>query len=181
MKNKQFKQKLTTIIKIAIIIIAVGFILSVVILFKQNKTEIDENTVSSNGLLEMELLAYKHAELRFIRITAEEANAKIEGGDTFFLYVGRETCQWCRKIVPSLGKIVKENSIELFYLNSENTENNSVLSEFRDSFGIKTVPSIIYFRGKDNYYTFQLNLTESDDSEIERNLKEQFDLAIENK
>lgn len=178
MKNKQ---KIATVIKIAITLIVVGFILCVDMLFNQNNKEIDENAVSTNGLLEMELLAYRHAELGFTKITAEEANAKIENGDTFFLYIGRATCQWCRKIAPSLSIIVKESEIQLFYLNSENTENDSVLSEFRATFGIKTVPSIIYFRGKGDYYTFELNLTENKDSEIEKNLREQFDLEIEDK
>ena len=145
---------------------------------KENEMVKEENGDSTKMMLEMELIAYSHAEMNFIRLTAEEVNAKIEEEIPFFLYTGRATCQWCRKMVPVLNKVIKEDNIELFYLDSENTEVDEVLSDFRDKFGIKTVPSIIYFMGSENYYTFELNVTENDEDEIEINLKEQFEAAV---
>lgn len=174
MKNKQ------KVVAVVVLIIVAGFVLWWVYNNegKENKMAKEENSDSTKMMLEMELIAYSHAEMNFIRLTAEEVNAKIKEGIPFFLYTGRATCQWCRKMVPILNKVIKEDNIELFYLDSENTEEDEVLSDFRDKFGIKTVPSIIYFKGSENYYTFELNVTENDEDEIEINLKEQFEAAV---
>lgn len=139
----------------------------------------EKETVDSNKLnLEMELIAYSHAELNFVRITADELNVKIDEENPFFLYTGRATCQWCRKMVPILSKVIKEINIEMFYLDSENTETDESLSDFREKYGIKTVPSIIYFKGPEDYYAFVLSVAEDDMDEIEKNLKDQFEIAI---
>lgn len=74
-------------------------------------------------------------------------------------------------MVPVLNKVIKEGNIEMFYLDSENTEEDKVLSDFRKEYEIKTVPSIIYFKSSENYYTFEFNITENDEDEIEADLK----------
>lgn len=81
-------------------------------------------------------------------------------------------------MVPVLNKVIKEGNIEMFYLDSENTDEDKVLSEFRKEYEIKTVPSIIYFKSSGNYYTFEFNITENDENEIEADLKEQFEAAV---
>ncbi len=86
-----------------------------------------------------------------------------------------------QKIVPLLNKVIKDNNIELYYLDSENTKEDIILSNFRDTYGIKTVPSIIYFIGKDDYHTFELNMSEDDESEIEKSLMQQFTMLLEAK
>ena len=175
MKNKQ---KAAVIV---VLIIIAGFILWGVHNNQGKEKEIakEENSDSANMMLEMELIAYSHAEMNFIRLTADEVNAKIMEDSPFFLYTGRATCQWCRKMVPVLNKVIKERNIEMFYLDSENTEEDEVLSNFRNKYGIETVPSIIYFKGSENYYTFELNVTENDEEEIEIDLKEQFESVVE--
>ena len=174
MKNKR------KVIVIVAFIVVVGFVFLLVYdnETNENKFAKEETGDSQKMMLEMELIAYRHAEMSFIRLTAEEVNAKIKEGTPFFLYTGRATCQWCRKMVPVLNKVIKEGNIEMFYLDSENTEEDKVLSDFRKEYEIKTVPSIIYFKSSENYYTFEFNITENDEDEIEADLKEQFEAAV---
>lgn len=174
MKNKR------KVIVIVAFIVVVGFVFLLVYdnETNENKFAKEETGDSQEMMLEMELIAYRHAEMSFIRLTAEEVIAKIKEGTPFFLYTGRATCQWCRKMVPVLNKVIKEGNIEMFYLDSENTEEDKVLSDFRKEYEIKTVPSIIYFKSLENYYTFEFNITENDKDEIEADLKEQFEAAV---
>lgn len=127
--------------------------------------------------LEMELIAYAHAELDFLQADVSIINSKIENDSSFFLYTGRATCQWCRKIVPILSRIIKENNISIYYLDSENSDTNSELSAFREKYEIETVPSIIYFEGSEEYYSFELDALETDLYDIERKLKSEFERA----
>ena len=114
---------------------------------KENEMVKEENSNSTKMMLEMELIAYSHAEMNFIRLTAEEVNAKIEEEIPFFLYTGRATCQWCRKMVPVLNKVIKEDNIELFYLDSENTlivrnaETNSIVNTIHKERWIQAKPN----------------------------------------
>ena len=177
---KKHKQKAMISMMIVIILVVICIICKhLKVQNKEIKNELD--SIETNSQLEMEILAYKHAELSFLRLTAEEVNDKIENGDHFFLYTGRITCQYCRTIVPILNKVIKDNNIELYYLDSENTKEDIILSNFRDTYGIKTVPSIIYFIGKDDYHTFELNMSEDDESEIEKSLMQQFTMLLEDK
>lgn len=177
---KKHKQKDMISMMIVIILVVICIICKhLKVQNKEIKNELD--SIETNSQLEMEILAYRHAELSFLRLTAEEVNDKIENGDHFFLYTGRITCQYCRKIVPILNKVIKDNNIELYYLDSENTKEDIILSNFRDTYGIKTVPSIIYFIGKDDYHTFELNMSEDDESEIEKSLMQQLTMLLEAK
>lgn len=167
--------KITIIVPILLIIILCYF------LYKpyenqSNKPE-DISTNSEQQTLEMELIAYAHAELNFIKLDISAVNSKIENETPFFLYTGRATCQWCRKMVPILNKIIQKEGITMYYLDSEDSNINSELSSFRDKYEIATVPSIIYFWSPIEYYSLNLNILEADLDEIETNLKSEFETA----
>lgn len=95
--------------------------------------------------LEMELIAYYHAIQFFKELSPEQAEEKIREKSPFFLFVGRDTCQSCRKVIQPLQKAVSQLEIEMFYLNSEKTDDNLLLSQFREDYHIDFVPAIIFF------------------------------------
>ncbi len=64
---------------------------------KNNEIKNELDSIEVDSQLEMEILAYRHTELSFTKISAEEVNDKIENGNCFFLYTGRITCQYCKK------------------------------------------------------------------------------------
>lgn len=97
----------------------------------------------------------------FAQIKAEEVTAKINNGDSFFLYTGRGTCPWCRKFVPVLNEVAKEQNIVIYYLDSENTQQDANLSSFRDTYTIKSVPTFMYFAKDNKYSTLEIKTTSS--------------------
>ena len=115
----------------------------------------------SRNVLEMELVAYSYAVSTFDEVTVKEIENKIERNDKFLLYVGRETCEWCRKIAPVLSQISQEKDIDIYYLDSSNTESDSTLKTFRKSYGIKTVPAIIDFSSNGEYRFLECDLMNS--------------------
>ena len=110
-----------------------------------NNQKLDDETIQDHLALEMELIAYEYATQKFINATTDSVAAKIKSNESFVLYIGRETCQWCRKLVPILGRITDEKEIAIYYLDSTNSETDEELSNFREKYGIKTVPAIIKF------------------------------------
>lgn len=119
---------------------------------------VDDNKKAVADTLEMEIIAYAHAIKKFTQVSIDELNLKLNKDDSFFIYVGRVTCPDCRKIVPTLSNISLENEIEMFYLDSEETESNVAIKEFRNKYKISSVPTIIYFYDSQNYdfITFRL-------------------------
>jgi len=108
----------------------------------------------------VELDSYKKTVADFSAIDTDAVRAKIEKGDSFFLFTGRSTCPWCRKFVPVLNEIAKEEQITIFYLDSENTPTDDNLKAFRDEYGIASVPSLSYFSGG-KYNKIQLKTTDA--------------------
>lgn len=109
--------------------------------------------------LEMDVIAYLHATKKFIPISVDGINQKIRNGDAFVLYIGRITCPSCRKIVPALERFSTSNRVEIYYLDSEDTNINPTVKKFRDEHGISVVPSIIKFEGKNNYRFVKFNIS----------------------
>lgn len=132
-----------------------------------------------NMNLEMELLAYKHATLGFSEIDIDALNKKIDNQEQFFLFTGRITCQWCRIVAPKLRSVIERKEIEMYYLNSEETEQNEMLSRFRDKYKITTVPSVIFFAGSSEYFPLELDLSETGVLNIEKSIENQIDYALE--
>ncbi len=97
----------------------------------------------------------------FSELTVEETNSKISAGADFLLFVGRPTCEWCRKLAPSLQEVSADKGLEIFYLDSTNTETDSELSNFRALYDIPTVPAIIHFKENGTFTKIDLDL-ESD-------------------
>ena len=71
---------------------------------------------------------YDIAVEEFIEIDVDQLE-KIER--PYFLYVGRKTCPFCVNFVPKLMNAVKEMDTQVYYLNSEKTEFDKKLTEFR--------------------------------------------------
>lgn len=131
-------------------------------------SSIDASNANSNNdtsdTLEMEVISYIHSVLKFKSLSVEELKLKLNNDDAFILYVGRATCQWCRKVAPILCCISSEQNLNIFYLDSENTESNPNLQEFRNNHEIDTVPAIIVFYNQDNYKIINFDVTADNDS-----------------
>lgn len=130
-------------------------------------------TEFETDMLEMELIAYYHSVNTFTTISLEDLNKKLNNNEAFYLYVGRATCPWCRKIAPILSQVAESNHLNIYYLDSEGTNNNPELKKFRKKYNIKTVPAILVFSNKEKYESINFNEKENNES-----LKDQLTNAL---
>ncbi|MDM8300687.1 hypothetical protein [Collinsella tanakaei] len=110
-----------------------------------------------------ELAAYDKAAAGFIGIDAGEAAAKEDAGEDFYLYIGRPTCRWCRKLLPSMAQVFADRGVDLYYLDSTNTDADEALAAFRDRHGVKTVPTVFHFTGSSAPLRLEVDLELDED------------------
>ena len=124
--------------------------------------------------LQMDLLLYIHSVQSFLKKTPQEITEMIQSDQHFYLYTGRATCEWCRKLVPILSRVADEQNVSIYYLDSENTESDKEISDFRNEYNIEFVPSLIYFSGNYDYSIVELNITKIDEEELTTFLQNEF-------
>ena len=84
-----------------------------------------------------------------------------------FIYVGRETCPYCREFAPKLRKAARSINATIYYIDTENKTDQ--LTKFAEHYHIDSIPTLLVF--KDG----QLQETLSNNSDISLNdLKEFF-------
>ena len=84
-----------------------------------------------------------------------------------FVYVGRETCPYCREFAPKLRKAARSINATIYYIDTENKTDE--LAKFAEQYHIDSIPTLLIF--KDG----QLQETLSNSSDISLNdLKEFF-------
>ena len=88
---------------------------------------------------------YEEAISYFEEIPIKEVKSKLENDDRFILYIGRKTCPYCRRFVPKLAQAVYDTKIKVYYVNSDSEEKEEI-TKFAHSKGIKTVPSLGFYR-----------------------------------
>lgn len=92
---------------------------------------------------------YQKAVANFETVSVEEIEEKLEKGEDFVLYIGRETCPGCVEFVPVLEEVVKTNKLNVLYLDSTDTENKPDVQSFRNKYEIEFVPSIFIYENGD--------------------------------
>ncbi len=109
----------------------------------QNKP--DRTLASEIGKSIEELISeYENNTKNFKDTTVDEIYEKINQNDEFYIYVGRVTCEWCRLFVHYLNEYSNENNIEIYYLDSTDTDTNEKLKDFREKNNIEFVPALLY-------------------------------------
>ena len=84
-----------------------------------------------------------------------------------FVYVGRETCPYCREFAPKLRKAARSINARIYYIDTENKTDE--LTKFAEQYHIDSIPTLLVF--KDG----QLQETLTNSSDISLNdLKEFF-------
>ncbi|ELB54270.1 hypothetical protein OKO_02128 [Enterococcus faecium EnGen0056] len=78
-------------------------------------------------------------------IKTEVLKSKLEGSDTFLLYVGRPTCIQCQEIEPTLRNILKSVEIKASYYRTDiaRNEDEKSLEEVAEKLDLTVVPSLL--------------------------------------
>ena len=122
-------------------------------------SETNEPEMHADGLLELELIGYTNAIRSFTEIDTPCANEKIDSNEEFFIFVGRATCEWCRKVAPSLQEAASDIGVEMFYLDSTDSESDELLADFRARYEVETVPTVLHFRHEGGYVNLDMDVT----------------------
>lgn len=116
------------------------------------------NSEQNNQDEEKEIESYRNIVQNFTSISAKDITNKINNGDAFYLFVGKETCPYCREFAPKLEEASSifdntssdsETNVEgkIYYLDLTNEDYESV-SDFTSKYSIDTVPALHYFEGQ---------------------------------
>lgn len=78
----------------------------------------------------------------FKKVLSSEADKLLSSGDLTAVYVGRETCPFCRKFAKTLGGLVDKINTTIYYVDSENSSDDEI-SSFRAKYHVVTVPGFV--------------------------------------
>ena len=85
---------------------------------------------------------YKEDVKSFEQIPSTEADKLLSSEKLTVVYIGRETCPYCRKFAKKLGNLYNNLNTTIHYVNSDNFSDNEI-SSFRKKYHIVTVPGFI--------------------------------------
>lgn len=82
-----------------------------------------------------------------IQITDLKLKELESSNQEFVLFIGRPSCQYCRKFVPKLEKANRKIRQKIYYIDSQQYL-HSYLSEFRQKYVIEFVPTLVKIKDK---------------------------------
>lgn len=85
---------------------------------------------------------YKEHIKAFKQICSNEADKLLSEEKLAAVYIGRETCPYCRKFVKKLASLADKVDTSIYYINSDNSSDNEIPS-FREKYNVITVPGFI--------------------------------------
>ena len=91
---------------------------------------------------------YKEDIKSFKQIHSTEADKLLSSEKLTVVYIGRETCPYCRKFAKKLSDLVNEINTIIYYIDSSNSSDNYINS-FREKYNIVTVPGFIVGKNGD--------------------------------
>ncbi|MBG9985358.1 conjugal transfer protein TraF [Facklamia sp. DSM 111018] len=80
----------------------------------------------------------------FKKVDGIEAQALIQSGEGHLIFVGRESCGFCRLFIDKLSQVANEHALTVHFLHSQNQEDQEALAEFRDKYKVVTVPGLVF-------------------------------------
>ncbi|HHT7828260.1 TPA: hypothetical protein ACT2H6_000517 [Streptococcus suis] len=69
---------------------------------------------------------YVKAVKSYQAISIDEVEQKVQDEEEFILYIGRETCPYCRDFAPKLTEAVERSRATIYYLDSESDPNGKI-------------------------------------------------------
>ena len=109
-------------------IIAVLIINSIVLIVIASKLNLSEEKIDNNQTTSDSSTAYDVS--RFTSLTPQQITQKIKSGEQFVLYIGREGCAYCKKVLPHLQKAQVNYKYTTIYLDIDKVDISS--SEYKE-------------------------------------------------
>ncbi|WP_315068776.1 thioredoxin domain-containing protein [uncultured Clostridium sp.] len=78
----------------------------------------------------------------FEEVTSTQADELLSNEDFAVVYIGRETCPFCRKFAKKLSGLTSKINTTIYYVDSSDFSDD-LLNSFRKKYNIVTVPGFI--------------------------------------
>lgn len=103
-----------------------------------------EEGIEKNRDVETEVNQYLNQVKAFKITTPSEAEELLEAKEGNIVYIGRETCPYCRRFVKKLNPLAEENNLTIHYVHSQHPEYEEQVDEIREKYDVPTVPGFLY-------------------------------------
>lgn len=80
----------------------------------------------------------------FEEVTPERAEELLEERSGQIVFIGRETCPYCRKFANTLSQVAKEHDLKVHFVHAEKPGAAEAIQAFRDKYEVETVPGFLY-------------------------------------
>ena len=94
--------------------------------------------------IQIEIDQYLGEVKAFKETRPEEAEELLEAKEGNILYIGRETCPYCRLFVKTLSPLAEEYNLTIHYVHAHHPEYEEQVDELRDKYDVPTVPGLLY-------------------------------------
>ena len=147
---------------IQVFFVLVIVVVSIFYAIYEIQTRVVYDNEEDNQIIEELISDYEENTKNFIVVTVEKLYANLDMEDECLIYVGRVTCEWCRLFVSYLSDYKNQNDIDIFYLDSTDTDINATLKEFREQNDIEYVPALIYYNKENGLKKIEFDITDSE-------------------
>ncbi|MEY8292834.1 conjugal transfer protein TraF [Carnobacteriaceae bacterium 52-44] len=94
--------------------------------------------------IQIEIDQYLGEVKAFKETRPEEAEELLEAKEGNIVYIGRETCPYCRRFVKTLSPLSEEYNLTVHYVHAQHPEYEEQVDELRDKYDVPTVPGLLY-------------------------------------
>lgn|SRR5690554_5201153 len=74
----------------------------------------------------------------------KDADELLEAKAGNIVFIGRETCPYCRKFVRKLNPLADEHDLTVHYVHSQHPEYEDEVELLREKYDVPTVPGLLY-------------------------------------
>ena len=102
--------------------------------------------ISKNNSWIYRTTEYVQATRHFVELdnTRIQENMKILKRQLRFVYIGRETCPYCREFAPKLKEASRSINARIYYIDTENKTDE--LAKFAEQYHIDSIPTLLVFK-----------------------------------
>lgn len=80
----------------------------------------------------------------FTETTPAEADQLLEAKEGNIVFIGRETCPYCRRFVNKLSNLAEEHNLKVHYVHSKHPDYTDEIETLREKYDVPTVPGLLY-------------------------------------
>lgn len=80
----------------------------------------------------------------FTETTPAEADQLLEAKEGNIVFIGRETCPYCRRFVGKLSNLAEEHNLKVHYVHSKHPDYTDEIETLREKYDVPTVPGLLY-------------------------------------